>query len=220
MSYFERASRVWDPDPWTYSVDDTTSWRTERVPSLPGALRFHPPSSRDSVPNWGPEAEECSLTVWRKFYVNGDTIGFTMGRAPESCSEAPRIIWTDPMHRQHRRVISPFFNWNVDCLWCTENYLIFGLTANFEYGEHDERLGFWHLSDGRIVLSPGLVWEDSGDTTQHEASLPRRLPGWREARVAEMRGALVFTNHDTVLVYWPDRHAYSAGVRSKRSPRR
>src|SRR5689334_15428810 len=46
MSYFERASRVWDPDPWTYSVDDTASWRMERMPSLPAAFRFHPPIPR------------------------------------------------------------------------------------------------------------------------------------------------------------------------------
>ena len=113
-SYFERASHVWDPDPWTYSDDDSSSWKQKPMPSLPEGLRLQPPFLRDAAPNWGSEAEECSLTVWHRFLVGGDTIAFTMGRAPESCSEAPRMIWVDPEQGRLRRVIPPLFNWNVD----------------------------------------------------------------------------------------------------------
>jgi hypothetical protein len=213
LSYFERAGRVWNSDPWAYSEGDEVSWKSEQVQSLPAGLRSHAPFLREAVPNWGTEAEECSLTVWRKFYVDGDTIAFTMGRAPEYCSEAPRMIWTDPRGRQRRRIIPPLFNRNVEALWCTEHYLVFGLAANYEYGEQDERLAFWHLGDGRLVLSPGLVWEDSGRVARREPSLPERLPGWREASVAEMGGAFVFTKRDTVLALWPGRRTYFSSLR-------
>jgi hypothetical protein len=166
------------------------------------------------------EALECSLTVWSRFYVDGDTIAFTMGRVPEACSEAPRMIWTDSEHRQHRRVIPPLFNWNVESLWCTEHFLIFGLVADYEYGEHDERLGFWHLGDGRVVISPGLAWDDSGRAVPHPASLTKRLPGWREARVAEVGEALIFAKRDTTLAFWPAQQAYSARPRNEPSLRR
>lgn len=208
MSYFDLASHLWNPDPWTYSVDDTASWKAERMPSSPAGLQYHQPYPSDSMPNWGTEAEECSLTVWRRFFVENDTIAFTMGRAPEACSEAPRMIWTDLSHRQHRRAVPPLFNWNIESLWCTENYLIFGLTAYYEGGGYDERLAFWNLGDGRVVLTPGVVWEDNGRMTRYEPSLPQRLPGWRQARVAEMRGGLLFAIRDTQLVFWPDRRAY------------
>jgi hypothetical protein len=214
VSYFERANRVWDPDPWAYSEEDSASWREEQMPVLRTGSRFDAPLPELSQPAAGnEEAEECSLTVWRRFHVDGDTIAFTMGRAPESCSEAPRMIWTDSKHRHWRRIIPPLFNWNVEALWCTEHYLIFGLVADFEYGEHDERLAFWHLADGQVVLSPGLAWDDSGRAIQHGASLSERLPGWRDARLAEVGDGLVLTKRDTTLAFWPDRRAYSTASR-------
>ena len=210
-SYFARASRVWDPNPWRSSEKDDISWRRERTLPLGAGLKFHSPVRRDLEANWGNEAQECSLTVWRRFYVDGDTIAFTMGRAPESCSEAPRMIWTDSQRREWRTIIPPLFNWNVETLWCTEHYLIFGLEADYEYGEHDERLAVWNLRAGRVVLSPGLAWGDSERTVRHEASLTERLPGWREARIAEVGEALVLTKRDTTLAFWPDRRAYFVG---------
>ena len=122
---FERAKRVWYGDPQSYSETDTVSWTVERMPRLSAGLRFDPPVASFR----GYEAEECSLTVWRQFYVDSDTIAFTMGRAPEVCSEAPRMIWSDAVHGRCRRIVSPLFNWNVEALWCTKHYLIFGLLA-------------------------------------------------------------------------------------------
>jgi len=218
-AYFERASLVWDPDPWSYPADDI-SWKAERMPLLPADLIFYPPSPRHIFSSWESEAQECTLTVGSRFYVDGDTIAFTLGREPEFCSEAPRMMWTDLAHKKHRQVVPPLFNWNVEALWCTENYLIFGLTANYEYGGHDECLAFWNVDNGHVVLSPGAAWDDSGRAVFHEGSLLRRLPGWREAPVAEVSGALVFTRRDTVLVFWPEQHAYAADVRAGHSPSR
>ena len=212
MSHFERASRVWDPDPWAYSEADTTSWREEPMPAL-HAVRFDAPLRELSRPPAGnEEAEECSLTVWRRFDVDGDTIAFTMGRAPESCSEAPRMIWTDSKHRHWRQIIPPLFNWNVEALWCTEHYLVFGLAADFENGEHDERLAFWHLADGQLVLSPGLTGDDSARSST-TSLLSEQLAGWRNARLAEVEEGLVLTKRDTTLAFWPDRRTYSAASR-------
>ena len=103
-SHFERASRVWDPDPWAYSEADTASWRDQEMPALRAGFQFNSPLPKLSQPATGnEEADECSLTVSRRFYVDGDTVAFTMGLAPESCSEAPRMIWADSKHRQWRR---------------------------------------------------------------------------------------------------------------------
>ena len=180
------------------------------MPALHADFRFDAPLPELPQPAAGnEEAKECSLTVWRRFYVDGDTIGFTMGRAPEFCSEAPRMIWTDSRHRQWRRIIPPLFNWNVEVLWCTDHYLVFGLVADFEDGEHDERLAFWHLADGRVVLSPGLAREDSGRAVRPDASLlGERLPGWRDARLAEVGEGLVLTKRDTTFAFWPGRRTY------------
>ena len=133
------------------------------------------------------------------FYIHRDTVAFTVGRLPEACSEAPSLIWTDRAHRRYRRRIPPLFNWNVEGLWCTEHYLVFSPVADYEYGQHDERIGFWHLKDGRVVLSSGLI------------------RGWREAHIAESNGALVFATEDSVLALWPERRSYSVGPRSKRA---
>jgi len=46
------------------------------------------------------------------------------------------------------------------------------------------------------------------------------LPGWREADVAEVGEALVFTNRETTLAFWPDRRGYAEGIRGGRSFRR
>ena len=184
------------------------------MPTLRADYQFDAPLPKLSQPaSVNEEAEECSLTVWCRFDVDGDTIAFTMGHAPESCSEAPRMIWTDSKHRQWRRIIPPLFNWNVEALWCTEHYLVFGLVADFEYGEHDERLAFWHLADDRVVLSPGLAWDDSGRAVRHGASLSERLPGWRDARLAEVGDGLVLSKRDTTLAFWPDRRTYSTASR-------
>lgn len=184
------------------------------MPTVDPGSQFHAPSTTRSEPDReSQDAEPCSLTVWRDFYVDGDTIAFTMGRAPEFCSEAPRMIWTNLEHRRFRQIIPPLFNWNVEALWCTERFLVFGLAANYEGGVHDERLAFWDLASGQIVLGPGIVWDDGERVVRSGASLRTQLPGWRGASIAETPDGLVFAKGDTTLAFWPSRHGFSIGSR-------
>lgn len=187
------------------------------MPVLRAGLKFHEPlPNQGEAPGGTEQAEECSLMVWRRFFVDNGTIAFTTGRAAEACSEAPRMIWTDSKHRHWRRIIPPLFNWNVEALWCTEHYLVLGLEADYESGRHDERLAFWHLGIGRVVLSPSTTWDDSSRAIRHDTSLSQRLPGWREARIAEAGDAVVLARRDTIHVFWPSRRVYSTGLRDGR----
>src|SRR5262245_60535648 len=121
-SCFKRAEPAWRKSP--DGQRERASWRLERMPSLSTATVFRPP-----LPGrHGFEAAACSLAVWSEFYVDGDTIAFTQGRAPEECSEAPRMIWREAGRLQRRRALVPLFNWNVERLWCTEHYLVFGVS--------------------------------------------------------------------------------------------
>ncbi len=212
-AYFETANRAWDPDPWAYEDADTVAWR-ERKSGFPEvATRFTGPCPGVSGPNGGNDAEACSLTVWRRFRVDGDTVSFTMGRAPEFCSEAPRMIWRTRDLSRWQRALPPLFNWNVEALWCTEHYLVLGLEASYEDGEHDERLAFWHVLTGRVLLSPVIVWDGGGRTGEPDRYLPRRFPGWRTAAIAEIGAAVVLTRADTTVAFWPGdlQYAYRIG---------
>jgi hypothetical protein len=160
---------------------------SRRIPDL------RAPIATDGSPNWG-GAEECSLSVYRRFHVGRDTILATIGRAPEACSEAPRLMWRGRDGRVLRRILPPLFNWNIESLWCTSRYIVFGLRADDEGGSWKERLAFWNAQTGGITLSPAELG----------AYLPRRLPGWRQARVAEVGDAVVFVHGGTTIAYWPE----------------
>jgi hypothetical protein len=207
-SFCARGRQIWRA-PWSYEDETELRWTGEPPPQLRRGLLFHRWSLADAAPNWGSSAEDCSLTVWRRFYAHRETLGFTMGRSPESCSEAPRILWADPGGRHHRSIIPPLFNWNLDGLWRTEHYLVLGLVAPFEGGEEDERLAFWNLENGQIVLSPGEGLGDSARVVRREGAIRVRLPGWRNAVIAEDGDALVVAKHDTSITFWPNRRAYS-----------
>lgn len=97
----------------------------------------------------------------------------------------------------------------MESLWCTADYLIFGLSAGDEGGEHEERLAFWHLGDGHLILSPGTGWANSNSGAGEGSWLRSRLPRWRRARVSERQGTLILTDGPPVLTFWPDKHAYA-----------
>jgi len=198
--YIARATPKWPAESWRweYVSGDTGTWHvSNHIPSVARA-RFSPPAPVDPAPNFSGEGE-CSTLVWRRFYIDADTLSFTWGRAGEVCSEAPRMIWKSYQGGRHVQPITPLYNWNVEAMWRTEHYLVFGLEADFESGTHDECLAFWHLTSGKTVLSPRM-W------------LASKFPGWREAAAAEANGAILLARGDTIAAYWPGKRMYGIRV--------
>lgn len=207
-SYCEHGRRVWRA-PRTYLKGSEARWKGERPPVLKQGLKFHPWSVTERVANEGTPAAHCSVTVRRHFCASGETIAVTIGRFRDSCRAALRFLWTAPDGRRLSQSIPPLFSWNVEGLWRTEHYLVLGLVASSEVGKQDERLAFWHLGSGEIVISPGAWWDDSAGVVRRDGAIRARLPGWRQSVVAEDGEAIVVAKHDTSITFWPRRLTYS-----------
>jgi hypothetical protein len=186
--------------------------------SLSGS-RFVGSIASDSVDYWsGPArldwegnptdeyAQECSTTVYRRFHVDGDTVSFTVGNLTESCSETPRALWRTDDGRQHRQPLAALFNWNVEALWCTGRYLVFGLGEDEEAGGRVAALAFWRPDTGRWWFTPQWI-AYAGQTTSFSQVLDvsRELPGWHGGEVAELSDAFVIRVRDRALAFWPER---------------
>jgi hypothetical protein len=155
----------------------------------------------------GPEClEACSKCIYRHFVADGDTLSFTEARVPEGCSEFPRLCWRSPSGSRHREALVPLFNWNVDALWCTGRYLVFGLHAEYEMAPPGDALAFWDLETGRWAYAP------PGEQLASYSiglALPGILPAWPHVQVAELGDAIIVRDHGRAVALWPARQQWS-----------
>ena len=179
--------------PWT---------RVPRGIALAGAT-FH-----ESYPSIaGPEClEACPKCVHRSFVADGDTLSFTMGRSPGFCSEFPRLLWRSPTGRDHREALVPLFNWNIEALWCTGRYVVFGLHAEYEAVFPGDALAFWDLETGRWAYAP-----PGEESASHSIGLALTgiLPAWPQVQVAELGDAIVLRDGGRAVALWPARSEWS-----------
>ena len=217
-TWLQRSS--WPAETWSAESLGTHRWRkSARAVSLSGS-RFVGSIASDSVDYWsGPArldwegnptdeyAQECSTTVYRRFHVDGDTLSFTAGNVCESCSETPRALWRTADGRPHRRLLAALYNWNVEALWCTGRYLVFGLEdPACEGGDRVSGLAFWQPDTGRWWFTPQWI-AYAGQTMRFSdvLDLSRELPGWQHGEVAESNGAFLIRVRSRALAFWPER---------------
>lgn len=176
--------------------------RVTRRVALAGAT-FH-----ESYPSIaGPEClEACPKCVHRRFVADGDTLSFTEARSPEFCSEFPRLLWRSPSGRHHREALVPLFNWNVEALWCTGRYLVFGLHAEYESVLPGEALAFWDFETSRWAYAP--PGEQSASYSIGLA-LTGILPAWPRVQVAGVGDAIILRDGGRAVALWPVRHEWS-----------
>ena len=179
--------------PWT---------RVPRGIALAGAT-FH-----ESYPSIaGPEClEACPKCVHRSFVADGDTLSFTMGRSPGFCSEFPRLLWRSPTGRDHREALVPLFNWNIEALWCTGRYVVFGLHAEYEAVFPGDALAFWDLETGRWAYAPP---GERFASYSIGLALTGILPAWPQVQVAELGDAIVLRDGGRAVAPWPARSEWS-----------
>jgi hypothetical protein len=186
-------------------ADSLAAARWTRVPrgiALAGAA-FH-----ESYPSIaGPEClEECAKCVHRSFIADGDTLGFTIGSSPEFCSESPRLLWRSQSGRHHQEALVPLFNWNVEALWCTGRFVVFGLHAEYEGGSAGDALAFWDLETGRWAYAP------PGEQLASYSiglALTGILPAWPKVQAAELGDAIILRDGGRAVALWPVRSEWS-----------
>jgi hypothetical protein len=152
------------------------------------------------------QAEECTSAVYRHFFIDADTIAFTWARAPEACTESPRMIFQSPPGKARRVVMTPLHDWNIDAMWLTPHFLIFAVTAEYESAlPQGVRIVCWELGTGRWFTSPTrhyLMHRPGFD-------LPALLPDWYSARAYEIGAAIVLRGRERALALWPNKGAWS-----------
>jgi hypothetical protein len=152
--------------------------------------------------SWSPE---CSETFYSRFFDEGDTLYTTVARAPESCNEFARFIWRPASDSDYGVVQSPIYDWNIEAIWYTGEYIVFGLHASYEYGSQRDRLAFWNVETGNWRHSPrrnSLVHRPGFD-------LPGFLPEWRVADVSVIDDAIILRGTERALAFWPESGSWS-----------
>jgi hypothetical protein len=145
---------------------------------------------------------ECRDCIHRKFFLDDDTLSFSLARVPEECSETPRFIWRGPSGDQHEQQLVPLFNWNVDALWCIPHYVVFGLHADNESALAADALVLWNLQAGTWQYAPSGAQYGSYFTGM---SLPALFTSWPEIDIAEVGGAIVLRGNGKFVALWPTR---------------
>ena len=187
-----------------------------RRDAVVGSVRFVTSwSASAEIPDGGSGA--CSTTTWKRFDEAGDTLSFTLGRSPEECNEVPRIVWRPEPRSVRRAPLPALYDFNVSQIWSTTNYFVFGLDAEYEYGSHAERLAFWNLNTGLIIVTPIVHWESEEWDRHTKKALFGVLSSWRDARVSEADGRITIRNENECLQVWPvERHyASCSGPRTR-----
>lgn len=149
---------------------------------------------------------DCRDCVYRRFFVDGDTLSFSLARVPEECSETPKLSWRAPSGDRHTETLVPLFNWNVDALWCTPHFLIFGLHADNEGAISGDALALWNLDTGVWCYAPSGTQYGSYFTGM---SLPGLFPTWPRIEIAEDHGAIVLRGGHTFAALWPAQRAWA-----------
>lgn len=128
------------PESWTREdslpIPETIEWvrANEGAPSVDWANPLPGPRG------WA----DCDRTVHRYFVVGDDSIGITVARRPERCSETPKLIWFGDREPRGSVRLAPLYNMNVETIWRLSAYVLFGARASFEGGGRAERLVIWH----------------------------------------------------------------------------
>lgn len=178
-------------------------WRVTRALVVSG-LNFVPSEASIVGPDCSGDCRDC---IHRLFLVDGDTLSFSEARVPEECSEAPRLSWRSASGSRHTEVLVPLYNWNVDALWCTPHFVIFGLHADYESATARDALVLWNLDSGSWQYAPsGVQYLGPYFTGMSLAAL---LPSWPRVEIAEDGDAIVVKDRDKSVVLWPARHEWS-----------
>ncbi len=203
--YLARSQRMWSHGT-EGSGGSVLAARQDSAVSFAGSLgtRSVKSDSAFAVPSYS--AEECTSWVYRRFFPGNDTIMFTFGRAPEACSESPRMVFRSSDGLEKRVVMTPLYNWNVDAMWFTSHFLVFAVTAEFESAlPQFVRITVWDLTSGRWFTTPtreGLMHRPGFD-------LAALLPDWYSSRVYEAGGAVILRGEKRALALRPDKKAWS-----------
>ncbi len=134
-----------DEDAWLYTFEPE-KWRREQFAAALPVSGWVFPLQGIKLQDYIDIPEDCSRLVWKRFTVEQGFIGFTIGRSPETCGEAPYMIWNrvDGSVEGMARIV-PFENMNVDNMWDAGEVIVFGLRADYELGGKSDKLVIWHL---------------------------------------------------------------------------
>ncbi|HEU4940368.1 MAG TPA: hypothetical protein VFT97_02000 [Candidatus Eisenbacteria bacterium] len=136
------------------------------------------------------------------FYLASDSLSFTVGRSPEECNEIPRVIWND--HGIQRVDPLPaLYDYNVSAVWWSGHYLVLALEADYEGGSHAERVAFWDLGVGNIVVSPQVHWEAEEWDQRLKKPLLGALSDWHHAIIEHRGDALILRSGSERVEVWP-----------------
>ena len=224
-SYLTRSRPTWPKEPEFEEGDTLMGLRRAWTISFrgPGSQAFQ---SDSAFPGSVDLSEPCASWPYRHFLVGRDTLTTTVARVPEGCSESPGLVFRNRKGRLERVDVTPLYNWNIDAIWLTPQYLVLGATAESESAlPQCVQIAFWELKTGRWYMSPtrGSLMHRPG------FDLPALLPDWLSARVFETNGAVVLKGKHRGLAFWPFTRAWSlvdastgkpVPVRELRSPRR
>jgi hypothetical protein len=162
-----------------------------------------------SSPPFRLAGDACSTIVHSAFRVGRDSIGFTYGRSPEECNEAPRLLWSqDHIHR--RDPLPPLYDFNVSAIWQTPHYLVFALEADYEYGSHAERMAFWDLVSGAMVTTTPAHWEaEEWADRRARKRLIGSVTDWSHLQIEESGQMLVLRDPAACVQVWPAKRAFA-----------
>jgi hypothetical protein len=135
----------------------------------------------------------CSNFLYKTFSMNDSTVGFTIGRLPESCSESPMVIWYDKRKAQvgSARLI-PMYNMNVETLWCVPGFTLFGLEAFYEGGGSADMLVIWHVSSNQWVFFQ-----------VPEKRISDLIPNWLRANAAAVGDTILLREGNKTITIRP-----------------
>jgi len=192
---------------WTRTAEGPPSVESPSSPPLDSALAPATPECRYEGYEEG--QYPCTRCLDRVYAVDGDSVGFTVGRDPETCSESPRMRWRTRAGEAHEAILSPLYNWNVTAVWCTGGRLVLGMRAYYEYGESDELLAFWDLDSGRFDRFP--------DRTSN-IFFSDYFPDWTSAVVASSGDWIVLSSTQAAAAFRPDEHRWALLDPTTRKP--
>ena len=186
--------------------------RNERsVKFLPGAglapLPWGKPGPRgvESIPPGLAQVVTCSTSVYRRFFAGRDTVSFTEGISEEECADIPRLLLQYGRRPVEKLAVPPLGYRNVECLWSTPRYLIFGLVHQGEGGPEYDRVACWRIGTGEWIWTP----ERDGLAHRPGFDLASLVPDWRTAAASEAGEAIVMRGKERAIALWPGDRSWS-----------